>query len=71
MKALIGLIVLVCATCLSDAATQFELSFVQSTNKVIVTDYYYMLEYSIVRGRNRNRFCGRCKKNQNVLSGTF
>lgn len=36
--------------CAVDGVTQFGLNFVHSTNKVIVTDYYYMLEYSIVRG---------------------
>lgn len=46
----IVLIVTFCCVSFSDAATQFELNFVQSTNKVIVKDFYYMLEYSIVRG---------------------
>lgn len=46
------LIALFCAP-LSHAATQFDLNFVHSTNKVIVTDYYYMLEYSIVRGTQK------------------
>lgn len=44
--------VLLCAT-FCDGATQFTLNFIQSTNKVIVTDFYYMLEYSIVRGREQ------------------
>ena len=48
-KRTIALIVLLCAS-FSDGATQFNLNFVHSTNKVIITDYYYMLEYSIVRG---------------------
>lgn len=29
---------------------EFELNFPHSTNKVIVTDLYYALEYSIFRG---------------------
>jgi len=33
-----------------NGATQFVLQFAHSANKVIVTDYYYMLEYSIVKG---------------------
>lgn len=48
MKVIV-LAVLCCAS-FSDGATQFNLNFVHSTNKVIVTDYYYMLEYSVVRG---------------------
>lgn len=35
-----------------DGETQFELSFLQSSNKVVVTDFYYMLEYSVFRGAN-------------------
>lgn len=49
MKAVIWLIVTVLAG-ISESATQFELIFSQSTNKVVVTDYYYLLEYSVVRG---------------------
>lgn len=52
MKVII-LIVFFCAS-FSDGATQFNLNFVYSTNKVVVTDFYYMLEYSIIRGRNAN-----------------
>jgi hypothetical protein len=44
------LMALLAAASLSDGAAQFELSFTRSTNKVVVTDYYFMLEYSIYRG---------------------
>lgn len=53
MKAVIWLIVTVFAG-VSESATQFELIFPQSTNKVVVTDYYYLLEYSVIRGSHRN-----------------
>lgn len=53
-KKAIVLIVTFCAS-LCDGATRFDLNFVQSTNKVIVTDFYYMLEYSIVRGRHTEK----------------
>ena len=34
----------------SNGAVQFSLNFARSTNKVVVVDRYYMLEYSIYRG---------------------
>lgn len=34
----------------SDCATQFNLNFVHSSNKVVVTDFYFMLEYSVHKG---------------------
>jgi hypothetical protein len=50
----IVLMVTFCCVSLSDAATQFDLNFTQSTNKVIVKDFYFMLEYAIVKGRRAN-----------------
>lgn len=52
------LIALLCAP-FGDGATQFDLSFVHSTSKVIVTDYYYMLEYSVVRGKATAKASGK------------
>lgn len=52
-KEIVLLIALLCAP-FSDGATQFELKFLHSTNKVIVTDYYYMLEYSVIKGTQRD-----------------
>lgn len=37
---------------LSSGANVFDLNFVQSTVKVAVTDYFYMLDYAIIRGVN-------------------
>ena len=37
---------------LSNGANVFDLNFVQSTVKVVVTDYFYMLDYAIIRGVN-------------------
>lgn len=57
-KEIVLLIALLCAP-FGDGATQFDLSFVHSTNKVIVTDYYYMLEYSVVRGKATTKASGK------------
>ena len=54
-RKVIVLMALLAAAALCDGATQFELSFTRSTNKVVVTDYYYMLEYSIIRGEEEER----------------
>ncbi|CRL02784.1 CLUMA_CG015748, isoform A [Clunio marinus] len=32
-----------------DGKTQFELNFERSTNRIVITDYYYKLEYSVIR----------------------
>lgn len=48
-KEIVLLIALLCAP-FGDGATQFDLSFTRSTNKVVVTDYYYLLEYAVIKG---------------------
>lgn len=53
MREAVGLLLLVCAS-YSSAARQFELNFAHSTNKIVVTDFYYELEYAIFRGRKSN-----------------
>lgn len=37
---------------LSNGSNVFDLKFAQSTVKVAVTDYFYMLDYAIIRGVN-------------------
>jgi hypothetical protein len=59
-KKVIVLMVTFCAS-FSDGATQFDLNFAQSTNRVIVKDFYYALEYTVVRGRDAHRKKGRMK----------
>lgn len=43
-----GLLVIFCISACS-CANLFTLNFVQSTNKVVVGDYFYKLEYSVYR----------------------
>lgn len=63
----IVVIALFCAP-FSDGSTQFSLNFVHSTNRILVTDYYYMLEYSIVRGRQTRKSANIEVKDFNQIS---
>lgn len=51
MRQQVSVLIVFCFVFSSNGAAQFYLNFQQSTNKVIVTDFYYKLEYSIVRGK--------------------
>lgn len=66
-KEIVLLIALLCAP-FGDGATQFDLSFIHSTNKVIVTDYYYLLEYAVIRGKQERRKSHRRKLYQITIT---
>lgn len=55
-KVLLLIFVILSVVAVCNGASQFNLKFENSTSKVIVTDHYYMLDYSIVRGRT-DGFC--------------